>query len=65
MIRRLTGSDQLTLTLQLRRAVSVPTGALVEPDGTRTEFEGWLQLLSLVTSALADENTGGATPSPR
>lgn len=64
MIRRLTGSDQLTLTLNLRRAVSIPAGELVEPDGTCTEFEGWLQLLSVITSAMAPEKTGDGTPSP-
>jgi hypothetical protein len=61
----MSGSDQLTLTLRLRRAVSIPTGELVEPDGTRTEFEGWLQLLSVVTSAMAEPKTGDTTPSPR
>jgi hypothetical protein len=65
MILRLTESDQLTLTLELRRVAAVPTGELVEPDGSRTEFEGWLQLLSAITSVLAAENTGGTTPSPR
>jgi hypothetical protein len=54
----------LTLTLELRRAVAVPTGELVEADGSRTEFEGWLQLLSAITRVLAAENTGGTTPSP-
>jgi hypothetical protein len=54
-----TVSDRLTLTIELRRAVSVPTGSLVLPDGSRVEFEGWLQLLT----ALAAANIGEDTPS--
>jgi hypothetical protein len=64
MIRRLTGSDQLTLTLRLRRAVSLPIGELVAPDGTETEFEGWLQLLSAITEALEGAPPSGAPSSP-
>lgn len=44
----------LTLALDLRLAEAALTGRVTAPDGTDTEFSGWLGLVATIEALLAD-----------
>jgi len=62
----MTSGDRLEMTLTVTRAAPTPTGWLIASDGSRTAFEGWLQLFGAIEHALAQDpsaaNSRAATP---
>ena len=45
---------QITLALELQVADDALTGRVTGPDGTDTDFSGWLGLVATIESLLAD-----------
>jgi hypothetical protein len=51
-------SRQITLALELQVADDALTGRVRAPDGTDTDFSGWLGLVATIESLLADPAQG-------
>ena len=45
----------ITLALELRVADDALTGRVTRPDGTDTDFSGWLGLVATIEALLADD----------
>jgi hypothetical protein len=50
-------SRQITLALELQVADDALTGRLTTPDGTDTDFSGWLGLVATIEALLAEPAT--------
>ena len=50
----------INLALELRVADDALTGRVTGPDGTDTDFSGWLGLVATIESLLADTSTEAA-----
>ena len=48
----------INLALELRVADDALTGRVTSPDGTDTDFSGWLGLVATIEALLADAATG-------
>jgi hypothetical protein len=51
-------SRKITLALELQVADDALTGRVTTPDGTDTQFSGWLGLVATIESLLAEPATG-------
>jgi hypothetical protein len=51
-------SQQITLALRLQVADDALTGRVTAPDGTDTEFSGWLGLVATIEALLAEPSFG-------
>ena len=49
---------RINLALELRVADDALTGRVTTPDGTDTDFSGWLGLVATIEGRLADAATG-------
>ena len=50
--------QQINLALELRVADDALTGRVTTPDGTDTDFSGWLGLVATIEALLADAADG-------
>jgi len=55
---RFVESRQITLALELQVADDALTGRVRTPDGTDTDFSGWLGLVATIESLLAEPAQG-------
>jgi hypothetical protein len=57
----MTDHHRRRLTIELEGPASEPSGWVAAPDGTRTTFDGWLQLLAALEHAIGTPPDSPAT----